>query len=82
MSEIKEIWVYTITFYVIDDEYGHRDLIDTWVEVFSSKESAERYKVDFEEIKNLEYISEHNLNGWFKINEYVSFIDKKEILTY
>ena len=79
---MTEVWVYTISFYSQDDEYEHRDLIDTWVEVFPSYESALRYKQDFEETKNLQYISDYKLFCWYNLGHFVSSIEKKEILDY
>jgi hypothetical protein len=85
---IKSVWIYSITFYIVDDEYGHKDWCGTYTEVFSSKESAERFKKDWEEPKNLESLSNTwfegvNLYNWYlKYNSYESNIREKEILEY
>ena len=88
MATIKKVWIYSITFYSVDDEYGHKDWCGTYTEIFSSKESAERFKKDWEEPKNLKSLSNTwfegiNLYGWyFKYDSYESDIREKEILDY
>lgn len=85
MATVKKVWIYSITFYTI---YGHKDLCGTYTEVFLSKESAERFKKDFEEPKNLESLNNTlfegvNLYNWyFKYDSYKSDICEKEILEY
>lgn len=88
MATIKKVWMYSITFYTVDDEYGHRDWCGTYTEIFSSKESAERFKKDWEEPKNLKSLSNTyfegvNLYDWYlKYDSYESNIREKEILEY
>lgn len=85
---MKEVWVYSITFYTVDDEYGHKDWCGTYIEVFPTEESAERFKKDWEDPKNMEsledtWFSGVNLYNWYyKYNSYESSIDRKEILDY
>ena len=88
MDTIKKVWIYSITFYNVDDEYGHKDWCGTYTEIFPSKESAERFKKDWEEPKNLKSLSNThfgniNLYDWcFKYDSYESNIGEKEILDY
>ena len=88
MATIKKVWVYSITFYIVDDEYGHKDWCGTYTEIFPSKESAERFKKDWEEPKNLKSLSNTwfegvNLYNWYlKYDSYESDIREKEILEY
>lgn len=88
MATIKKVWIYSITFYTVDDEYGHKDWCGTYTEVFPSKESAERFKKDFEEPKNLKSLSDTwfegiNLYGWYlTCDSYESDICEKEVLDY
>lgn len=88
MATIKKVWIYSITFYTTDDEYGHKDWCGTYTEIFPSKESAERFKKDWEEPKNLESLSGTYFEGvdlyyWcFKYGSYDSNIEEKEILDY
>lgn len=88
MATIKKVWIYSITFYNVDDEYGHEDWCGTYTELFPTKESAERFKKDWEEPKNLESLSGTSFEGvnlydWFlKHNSYCSNIGEKEILDY
>lgn len=85
---MKEVWVYSITFYTVDDEYGHKDWCGTYTEVFPTKESAERFKKDWEEPKNMESLEGRWLDGcdlynwYYKYDSYESSIDRKEILDY
>ena len=85
---MKEVWVYSITFYTVDDEYGHKDWCGTYTEVFPTKESAERFKNDWEDPKNMKslegrYFDGCNLYNWYyKYDSYESSIDRKEILNY
>ena len=85
---MKEVWVYSITFYTVDDEYGHKDWCGTYIEVFPTKESAERFKNDWEDSKNMKSLEGRYFDGcdlyyWhYKYNSYESSIDKKEILNY
>lgn len=85
---MKEVWIYSITFYIVDDEYGHHDWCGTYTEVFPSKESAERFKKDWEDPKNMKTLEDKmfcgiNLYNWYyKHNSFVSSIYKKEILDY
>ncbi len=85
---MKEVWVYSITFYTVDDEYGHKDWCGTYTEVFPTEESAERFKKDWEDPKNMESLEGRwfdgcNLFDWYyKYDSYESSIDRKEILDY
>lgn len=87
---MNKVWIYTISFYTVDDEYGHQDFCGTFVEVLPSKESAERFKKDFEDEKNLKYLSDKytaglNLYGWFYNSgacRFDSSINEHEILNY
>lgn len=85
---MSKVWIYSITFYTVDDEYGHKDWCGTYTEVFPSKESAERFKKDWEDPKNLKSLSDTcfdgvNLYGWYlKYDSYESDIREKEILNY
>lgn len=86
---MKKVWVYSITFYSVDDEYGHRDWYGTYTELFPSQESAEKFKKDFEDPKNLIYLESGgslpgcNLYYWSHTGDsYKSSIDEKEILDY
>lgn len=88
MATIKKVWIYSITFYTVDDEYGHKDWCGTYTELFPSKESAERFKKDWEDPKNLKSLQDSwfsgiNLYGWFyKYDSFKSDIREKEILDY
>ena len=88
MATINKVWAYSITFYNVDDEYGYKDWCGTYTEIFPSKESAERFKKDFEEPKNLKSLSNTwfegiNLYDWYlKYSSYESNIVEKEILDY
>ncbi len=88
MATIKKVWVYSITFYNVDDEYGHKDWCGTYTEVFPTKESAERFKKDWEDPKNLKslqgtWFSDVSLHGWFyEYDSFESDIREKEILDY
>lgn len=88
---MKKVWIYTITFYHVDDEYGHQDWEGTYVEAFPSQESAEKFKKDFENEQNLRYISGKNLGpgcylyDWYYNGSsfnYSSKIEEKEIINY
>lgn len=88
---MNKVWIYSISFYIVDDEYGHRDWCGTYIEVFPSEESANKFKEDFEDPKNLEYLASGSgtkLDGcylyyWsYKGDSYESNICEKEILNY
>lgn len=87
MATIK-VYIYSITFYSVDDEYGHRDWRGTYTEVFPSKEAAERFKKDWEDLKNLKslegtWFNGCNLSNWScKYDSFKSIILEKEILDY
>lgn len=86
---MKKIWIYTIVFCHEDDEYGHDVYHGQLTEVFETKESAEKYKKDFEDPKNLEYISgtyfdDCSLYDWYwgASGRFYSDIQEKEIMDY
>ena len=71
---MKKVWIYSITYYTIDDEYGHRIWCGTDTEVFPSEESAKRFKEDWEEFENLKSLT--YLDNWdYSYESYI--IEKK-----
>ena len=80
------VWVYTINYYNEDDEYGHLDLVHSETFVFTNKDSAEKWKKDWEAIDNLKSIAGRgNLSSWFYGNYYGGFassIEEKEVMEY
>ena len=85
---MNSVFIYSITFYVVDDEYGHQDWCGTYTEVFPSRKAAEQFKKDWEEPKNLRslcgsYLEGCDLNYWIYTGDsYKSEIREKEILDY
>lgn len=88
MAAIKKVWIYSITFYTVDDEYGHKDWCGTYTEIFTSKESAERFKKDWEEPKNLKalegtWFDGISLYNWYYVGDsFESCVTEKEIMNY
>lgn len=83
---MNKVWVYTIIYYSTDDEYGHRDLVHSETFVFTNKDSAEKWKKDWEAKDNLKSMAGRgNLSYWFYGNysdNYESSIEEKEVMEY
>ena len=84
----NKIWVYSITFYTVDDEYCHKDWCGTYTKVFPSKDAAERFKKDWEEPKNLKALERTRFDGvnlydWrYTGDSFESSVTEEEILDY
>lgn len=83
---MKKVWIYEIVYYTEDDEYGHHDLVYLETFVFENKESAERWKKDWETKENLKSMSgKGNLYSWYYGgygDRFESSIKEKEIMNY
>jgi hypothetical protein len=83
---MNKVWIYYINYYTVDDEYGHHDLQHSESFVFSSKESAEKWKKDWEDEKNLiEMSGNGHLYNWYyggSGSRFDSYIEEKEVLNY
>jgi hypothetical protein len=81
---MKKVWVYEIIYYSVDDEYGHRDLVNSDIFVFPSKDSAERWQKDWETVDNLKSMSGNGkLYDWYyRYDSFESSIEEKEIMEY
>lgn len=75
---MDKVWVYTIVFYRESDEYPYDIYHGVETQVFPTKESAEKWKDDYEKRENIEYIQ--NRNEWY--GSFRSSIEEKEILKY
>lgn len=80
INKMNKIWVYTIIFFWEEDEYGYPIYQGSFIEVFFSKESAEKWKKDFEQPNNINYICYQN--DWHSKSSFKSLIEEKEILNY
>lgn len=71
-----KVWLYTIIFYRESDEYPYNihEGVETYV--FQTKESAERWKADYEKPANIRYIQ--NQKNWF--GDFYSTINEIEII--
>lgn len=77
---MNRVWIYSIVFFYESDEYPHLIYQGSFNEVFDTRESAERWKKDFEDPKNIEYVCD--CYNWYSRCQFESKIDHKEILKY
>lgn len=82
---MNKVWIYSITYYKVDSEY-RRDLCGIHIEVFLTKESADKFKRKWEEPGHLKSLSGKRIQGidlseWdSEFDSYKSKVVEKDIL--